>query len=109
MYTRLMTRPCVLRGVMQGQPDLQGNPSNTVVDILTRCDIQESSTYENRTEGTVSVSRWNLYLPPETDLDAIDTVIVDGQIYSVEGDPWKVYHPRTGAMTHIQASVWKVR
>lgn len=71
------------------------------------CRLEETGSTEKLDDRDAVMTSATLFLMPEADLQADDTVTVDGVIYRVEGDPVR----RSGlrALHHIEARVMAVR
>jgi hypothetical protein len=109
MITHLLTRPCTLRKQVEGPKDEFGDVTYTATEKSTTCELQQAQTTEFRDGRQLQVSTWNLYLPSGEDPAGWDEVELDGQVWTFEGDPWTVRHPRTGALSHVESRVRRVR
>lgn len=102
-----MTMRCVISHVSRDPDavDEYGNPVDaTPTQTTTRCYLAQSMRAEVGL-APVEKDRWMLYLPPDTDIDADDSVACNGRDYQVIGDPWVVISPVTGASSHIEATL----
>jgi hypothetical protein len=102
----LLNRPCSLVQRSPGvSKDAYGNdiPAETVVETV--CELQQRQRREPDAYGDLSDSLWLLILPAGTQARTGDAVMVDGQDYELVGKPWDVRHPRTGVMSHVEATV----
>lgn len=103
--TTFFTIPAVVTHVSTGAVDEYGNPSAVGASTTTtRCWY----TQEYRSEigpDLVERERWSAMFLPDIDLDANDTVLIEGTLFQVRGRPWKVTDPVTGRHTHIQATL----
>lgn len=71
-----------------GPPDNLGVP--TVVEtqtVVTGCSVQPVSTTEDVSDVDQVISRWRLFLPAGIAMTAVDNVIANGMVFSVDGDP----------------------
>ena len=48
---------------------------------------------------------WRLFLPSGTSVSGVDRIEIDDVSYEFEGPPWPVRNPRTGLVSHIEATV----
>ena len=106
--TQLMTRPCVVRHIERTGADDMGEPTTTVTTTDTVCELQQATTAEQRADGLVVVTGWAAFLPPDVDVSALDEIEADGLRFTVDGDPWTVRHPMTGAASHQQLRLRQV-
>lgn len=103
LIDHLLTRSCtVTRRTDSGEINDYGDPVPDETAVETSCELQQLRRTEH--EGDLSETAWLLVLPAGTEIGAGDMVAVDGTDYEVVGDPWGVRHPRTGALTHIEAT-----
>lgn len=88
--------------------DKYGNAINAV-SVLGPfvCRLEESSSTEKLDDRDAVMTSAVIYLMPEADIRADDTVTVDGKTYRVVGDPIK----RSGfsSLHHLEAQVMEVR
>jgi hypothetical protein len=102
----LINRPCTVTRHLEGDDhDAYGDEIPDDVEVATVCELQGQSGYREESEGVVSDTRWNLFLPAGTEISSGDTVTVDGCAYEVEGDPWPARNPRTHEQSHVEAVV----
>jgi hypothetical protein len=109
--THLLTRPATLieRVADPETPDEYGNPGWTETGIDTACELQQVGSSEALGDA-VQVTLWRLFLPAETPARGWDALRLEGDdvLYELEGDPWQVRNPRTGAVSHVEASARRV-
>jgi hypothetical protein len=100
-----MTIPCSVEHTDPGVADEYGDhPPAVTSSSAARCWIAQSTRGED--EG-VEFERWNIYFPPETTVDANDSIIVYGVTYYVLGNPWVVLDPLTATPSHIEATAMR--
>jgi len=109
MIANLLNLPCqITRRRASGVEDRYGNEIPTENTVSTVCELQGSSQrVGNEPSGHNDLSRtkWSIFLPAGTDVDSADLVIVDGQEYELDGDPWNVRNPRTQSESHVEATL----
>jgi len=104
---QLMRVTATVNHAEPGTVDEYGDhPVATIDSSEERCYLTQSIRAE---EGEVETERWHLYFLPSTQIDANDTVEVDGMVLEVIGMPWVVIDPVTGFRTHIEATAVRRR
>jgi hypothetical protein len=104
--TSLLTRAAVLEHREQtGPPDDYGTPSDVIVTEAVLCEFQQRERSEADGMGEVGSEQWLVVLPPAVVATTWDRLLVDGAAYEFIGPPWAVRHPRTGAISHVEATV----
>jgi hypothetical protein len=84
--------------------DRFGNPTRVEVGRhLTRGSLQQRSSIEQPTTGPATVTVYDLFLPPEEDIDSGDEWVQDGHRYAVDGAP--VASRDSKGIHHIEAVV----
>lgn len=105
--TRLMTRAATLVTVVDsGTEDVYGNPTDEIeTSTSVLCELQQIRRTEE--DGTTSwqTGTYNLFLPAGTSVTGFDRIEIDGDSYELEGTPERVRNPRTGQVSHIEATV----
>lgn len=110
--TNLMNRPVqIVRRGPSGTTDDYGNeiPGETVVSTV--CEFQNQrgrSDAEDGSHNELAESRWDVFLPADTDITSGDALIVDGLEYEVDGEAWPVRNPLTQTMSHVEVTVKRV-
>ncbi len=104
---RLMTNTATITHVAPNpaNPDEYGNPGETTTTSSALCELQQKERDEEENDTAVQGETWNLFLVPSATIDGGDRVAVGGVTYEVVGPPWRARHPRSGAITHIEATV----
>lgn len=74
----------------------------------TRCELQQTTEGEAH-DGRVMRTGWRVFLPADVDLAGWDALRVDGELLELDGDPWRVRHPRSGDVHHVEAAVRRSR
>lgn len=83
----IQTVTVVQRGASVGTDQL-GNPqyAPTATDV-PNCSIQPEFSTETLGSADRIITRWRLFAPPQTDLSAVDSVMFNGETFSIDGDP----------------------
>lgn len=103
---RLMRLPCTITRVARGvTADRYGDPDDEEQTTPTLCWLEQTRRTEDTTSQDLQDTTWNLYLPADTDISGSDRIEVAGDSYELFGPPWSAIHPRTGAATHIEATL----
>lgn len=104
---RLMTNTATITHVEvdEDNPDEYNNPGEATTTTTALCELQQTRRDETHDDSAVQGETWNLYLVPTATIDGGDRATVDGVTYEVLGPPWRARHPRTGVVTHIEATV----
>lgn len=123
MISRLINRPCAIhRQEVTTQRDDMGDPIVAEApEHRTVCDLQQNTADESRDGGAGSQSStWALFLLPGESLDGWDEITIAppdatpetwdgvGTRFTLYGKPWEVRNPRTGVVSHIEATVHKI-
>lgn len=102
----LLTQTAVItRRILDGNFDRYGNLTTIETTSVVACHLQQSQRSES---GAVQQARWNLWVPADTELAGADGVTVDGVAYELDGPPWLAVHPRTGEVSHIEATLVEI-
>lgn len=88
-----------------GTIDEYGGDIPTEVLTQTVGELQQVRRDEPIAEGEMSDTRWLLVLPGATAIDTGDAVIVDDELFEVVGAPWPARNPRTGVVSHVEATL----
>lgn len=104
---RLMTNTATITHVSPDadNPDEYNNPGEATTTTTALCELQQKERDEAQTDSGVQSETWNLYLVPTATIGGGDRVEVDDVTYEVIGPPWRARHPRSGDITHIEATV----
>ena len=69
------------------------------------CSVQPASTGLSQDGRVLGISEGlTVYLPPGSDIQAGDRVVIDGRTYVINGEP-KVWKSATGRVSHVQINV----
>jgi hypothetical protein len=102
----LLNRPCtIIRRVFEGDLDDYGNEIPTEITVAAVCELQQRQRSEDTDRGEVSATSWLLVLPAGTEIGSGDSIVIDGEVYELDGDPWEARNPRTRQPSHIEATV----
>lgn len=106
--TRLLTLTATITHVAQtGAVDTYGNPTEQTSTSTAAAELQQTARDEQDRDANIGEQTWLLLLAPTATIDATDRVTVSGVTYEVVGPPWLARNPRTGANSHIEATVRK--
>lgn len=95
----------ITRRILDGNFDRYGNLTTIETTSVVACHLQQSQRSES---GAVQQARWNLWVPADTVVGAADRVTVDSIEYELDGPPWQAVHPRTGEVSHIEATLIEI-
>lgn len=104
MIAQLINRPCVIIARTTDSEDEYGNETTAESLVETVCELQQTQRSEQSDRAELSETTWTLFFLPDTDVQTNDTVVVGGESYELTGDPWEARNPRTGVMSHIEAT-----
>lgn len=85
--------------------DEYGNAIPTENAMETVGELQQVRRDEPGDAGETSDTRWLLVLPAGTVVNTGDAVIADSEVYEVVGQPWPARNPRTGVVSHVEATL----
>jgi hypothetical protein len=106
---RLINRPCtIVRRSGSGDVDELGDEVEGETRVESVCEVQQRQREEPAALGEISDTRWVAFLPAGTEIDTGDAIDLDGDLYELVGDPWRARNPRTGAESHVEATVRRV-
>lgn len=100
---RLMVQPLTIQTV-GSSTDIYGDqvPANVGSPVSVTGYLEQSSTTETLVDRDTVVTSWKAYLPAGTAINYLDFITFEGQKFQVNGAPWKVFNPRTRAVSHIE-------
>lgn len=108
--TAVVTNPVV---VDEDTPhDEMGDPVAAPADPLTFKGWYEQVLRSEDTANTdQQTEKWRLYLEPAAagQVDGSATVEIGGGGFEMDGPPWEATNPRTGQVTHVEATMRRVR
>jgi hypothetical protein len=109
MLSNLLNRPCqIVRRGPSGVEDEYGNEIAGETVVSTVCELQQDMAAEVASHEEMSKTRWRCFFPVSTDIDGTDRVIIDAEVYEVDGEPWAVRNPRTQQMSHVESRLVRV-
>ena len=88
-----------------GDEDVYGNATERETSTSVRCELQQARRIEEDGSENWQVGVWRLFLPSGTSVSGVDRIEIDDVSYEFEGPPWPVRNPRTGLVSHIEATV----
>jgi hypothetical protein len=101
---RLLTIPATVVTRTPSGTDDYGTVIYTDTTTATTCWLDQTLRRE-RTEDEVDVERYRAYFRAGVALASRSKVTAVGLTYEVDGPPWEVIDPRTGAVDHIEATL----
>lgn len=103
---RLLNLTCTVTSRTQtATPDAMGDPTYTETTDEWRCWLQQEQRSEDTVNTDVQQQRWTLFLESDALVTGSDLVTVGGVVYEFDGPPWPATHPRSGVVTHLEATV----
>jgi len=107
----LMVQPLTISKIGGGTLDEYGNtvPSALGAPVSAKGFLEQTDSVETLNDRDTVVSSWKVFLPSGTDVDAFDRINFGGQVFEVDGEPWQVFNPRTGAVSHLEAKLKVVK
>lgn len=107
----LMVQPLTISKIGGGTLDEYGNtvPSPLGSPVAVKGYLEQTQSIESLNDRDTVVTAWKVFLPAGTDIDAFDRINFNGQVFEVDGEPWSVYNPRTGAASHLEANLQVVK
>jgi hypothetical protein len=106
MLTDLLNRPClIVNRAPDGGRSRYGAETTSETVTSTVCELQQRQRDEDTVAGDVSRTSWLLVLPAGTEVRQDSQVVVDGDTFEVDGEPWEARNPRTKAVSHVEVSV----
>ncbi len=107
---RLLTKPITLiLREPSGDEDEWGSPILSETHRETKCYVRQRRTTDASLEGTVLSEHWEVFLPPDTPIDAYAAVEMDGEEYEVIGAPDREWNARLGEVNHVTLAVARGR
>ena len=90
MFERMLQKTCIV--VYHSEDDDSYNEyGDPVIDTSESdeipCEVQQVRTDEDEDQGETATTTWTFYLPQDTELDTTDSIIFEGQVYQLVGEP----------------------
>lgn len=102
--TQLLTRTVTIERRGPSGVDDYGNPVQVVTSSATVLGyVEQTAADENTNDRHVASESALLVVLAGTELDAGDTVVVDGTRWQVAGPPWSVRRPGPNVEHHVEA------
>lgn len=104
MLSELVRECLVISRTGSGELDAYGD------ELTEFTSIAATGYYERRSASEtndVTVADYLVVLYPPVGLNAGDAVSFDEATLEIQGDPWQVSNPRTGAISHVEADARK--
>lgn len=97
----LLTQDATLVGRSEGATDPYGQPSQTWADIGTvKTFMQPTNAQERQVGSDTQIATFKAFMPPDTPIDGLDRIRVDGTTYNILGPPLPHRTPR--GVHHLQ-------
>jgi len=104
---KLINRPAKLVRRTVSEDDFDQKATTSEMDIF--CWVSARSRKEQEDGGETSDAVFNAYiLPADTEIRTGDAIDQDGVRYEAEGAGWNARNPRTGRLSHVEATVKRV-
>lgn len=103
----------VVNRSQSGPPDKYGNPTISTTETVWPCEFQPRQIGvrgqdESRSGlSTTQEHPYLIWLPPACVIDGRSAVIVNGDVYEVDGPPWFARNTRTGEAEYVQANLMR--
>ncbi len=106
----LARQPVTVYPSTQDATDEYGNavPSGAAVGVPESALLEMKSTQEALLNRDTTVTKWHATLHAESVVTALSTITVGAQSFQVDGEPWHVFNPRTGVVSHIEVDLTAV-
>lgn len=106
MRSRLLSEPVSVQKIT-GATDEYGNtvPSNYGSPVSTLGYLEQRDSIETLEDRDTVVTSWVAWLPAGTNVAAFDRLNFGGQVFEVDGTPWRVWNPRKGSESHIECKL----
>ena len=104
---QMMRQPLTVQKVGGTTTDVYGNSVPTAIGsaVAALGYLEQKDTVEFLLNRETVVSKWTAYFPAITVIGAWDYVNFNAQKFQVDGEPWRVYNPRTKTVSHIQCQL----
>lgn len=67
--------------------------------------LEMKSTQETLLDRDTTVTKWHAFLEADSTVTRLSTITFEGQTFQVDGEPWHVFNPRTGVVSHIEVDL----
>lgn len=113
---KLMPHSVTLLQRTPGAPDEYGDPTDTVVELATKAELQQVGTREESGDA-LEVTTWRAFLPSTAPVEGWNALrldsgallgLPDGAIFELRGEAALVVNPRRALGDHVEAYVEKV-
>lgn len=98
----------VERRTVSGTDSYGNNVYSFVKEDVDLCVVQPSASSEQLQFADQLTTGITVFFPPNTDLSYIDAIIVDGDVYEVQGTPNEWVSPFSGHVGPVQVQATKV-
>ena len=104
---QMMCQPLTVQKVAGTTTDAYGNSVPTAIGspVAALGYLEQTDTVEFLLNRDTVVSKWTAFFPAITVIGAWDYVNFNAQKFQVDGNPWRVFNPRTKAVSHIQCKL----
>lgn len=111
----LLTRPSTITLVVDGTVDEYGNPTGEdTTTTATVCYLEAWTTStaggeEATVDRHTTSDEWRYVVAAGTPITSVARITVDGEdgTFEVFGEPVNVWNPRTAAVSHIEARIYR--
>lgn len=108
MIGRYLNQPVTVYPAVTSTDEYHNEVVAVGAGVPTRGLLQQASTTEYTTDRDTTVTQWVLFLPAGTPIGPQSQVTYDGQTFQVDGQPERVWNPRTATVSHIEAKLREV-
>lgn len=108
MIGRYFTQPVTVYPAIIGRDDYNNEVLTLGDGVPTQGLLQQASTTEYTTDRDTTVTQWVIFLPAGTVIGPQSQVVYDGQTFQVDGQPERVWNPRTASVSHVEAKLREV-
>lgn len=104
---RLLTQPVTVQPMLPGEPDDYGNTPNAAhgQPVAEFGYLDQKDSVEHLDDRDTVVTKWKAFLASDSVVTALSTVTFGGQVFQVDGEPYRVYNPRTRTFSHVECQL----
>jgi len=104
---KLLNQPLELHKNSSSTLDEYGNSvradAGSAINIVGY--LEQTQSLEMLNDQDRTMTSWIAYFPADTNVNAFDRIKWGAQTFEIDGEPWSVYNPRVGSVSHIQANL----
>lgn len=105
---RLLTQPLTVYPVTRTTDAYNNQVVGRGDGIAVKGLLQQVTSTEFVNDRDTSVTQWTAFLPASTQLGPLCQIGYGDQIFQVNGEPERVWNPRTARVSHIEAKLTEV-